>query len=97
MKYEYVEHDLHAAAFLVCQHHALVGLERIGTTRYSFRFLDDGGVEKDALSFRAGALVEARAYAEALRQCKNFLYSQKTADKRSQSEKDASYASRKAL
>jgi len=74
MKLDFLVHDTNAAAFLITQRHQLAGLEPVGRNRYSFKFQDDGTVEKDQAAFYAGATCPAREFADALRQVKNLLY-----------------------
>lgn len=88
LQHTHIEPDTFVAAFLLANHHKLLGLQSGGGNRLDFRFEDpDGSVARDASTFYAGALVEAETFADCLRRVKSILYSQKFGPERERSER----------
>jgi hypothetical protein len=75
-KHSHLVSDLSIAAYLLAKGYRLEGLELLGS-RYAFRFADDGSVTQAVLEFTKGGMVEAVIFAEAIKQLKNALYSEK--------------------
>jgi hypothetical protein len=75
---EHLEPDLGTAAFLVVRGFALLGLKRIGGSRFGFRFADDTGKAKAAaMAYLQGESASAKMLFAAERDLNTLLYSQK--------------------
>ena len=82
VKFEFVQSDLGAAAYLLSQGRRLLGLEQIGPNRYGFRFDDsDGLAEKECAMYFGGALCCALNFGKSIRSLKDQMYAQKTLER----------------
>jgi hypothetical protein len=75
---EHLEPDLGTAAFLVVRGFPLLGLKRIGGSRFGFRFADHTGKGKAAaMAYLQGESASAKMLFAAERDLKTLLYSRK--------------------
>jgi hypothetical protein len=75
---EHLESDLGTAAFLVVRGFPLLGLKRIGGSRFGFRFADPRGeASGTAMAYLRGEAAPAKMLFAAERDLKTLLYSQK--------------------
>lgn len=76
-RHTHLESDLGIAAYLLSKGFQLQGLELLGS-RYAFKFADDGQNASEVIQeYNHGGLVAAVTFAEAIKQLKNSLYTEK--------------------
>jgi hypothetical protein len=76
-KLTHLESDLSIAAYLLAKGYKLQGLELVGS-RYAFKFRDGDRDASFAVSeYSHGGMVEAVLFAEAMKQLKSILYTEK--------------------
>jgi len=76
MTTEYLHNDMGTCAFLMTKGYKLLGLAP-AKHGFNFRFADDGTAEQATLAYLQGEVAPARAFYDALRTLKSFLYSRK--------------------
>ena len=72
--------NLYEASYLLCRGYGLAGKEKVGK-RTAVLFLAKNGLRQATLDYYAGAMVEARQFADRYRALKDYIFSDMTEHK----------------